>query len=92
MNTTACKRLSSLGCVAHTDAPLCSSYYAAIFNAAARKNGVKIGGYIVPRAASDPSGFRRDMKGGLFRKVMTYVGGGAKVVKYFSLGPEYLFP
>ena len=26
VNTTACKRLFSLGCVAHTDAPLCSRW------------------------------------------------------------------
>ena len=47
----------------------------------------------MPRAASDTHrGIQRSMTGGLFRKIMTMVGGGAKVIKYFSMGPEYLFP
>ena len=32
------------------------------------------------------------MEDGLFRKIMTYVGGGAKAIKYFCFGPEYEFP
>ena len=32
------------------------------------------------------------MVGGLFRKIMTYVGGGAKAIKYFCFGREHPKP
>ena len=62
----------------------------------ARPDGGEItfGGYIVPRAASDwpPNSWgRRRMRGGLFRKVMTLIGSGAKALQYFAFGPEYLY-
>ena len=71
------------------------SYYASIFSSAAKLGNIRFGGYIVPRAASGwppGSGGERHMKDGLFRKIMTYVGGGAKAIKYFCFGPEYEFP
>ena len=71
------------------------SYYASIFSSAAKLGGVRFGGYLVPRAASGwppGSGGERHMVGGLFRKIMTYVGGGAKAIKYFCFGREHPKP
>ena len=62
------------------------SYYAAIFRAGQRaSNGsTDYGMYLVPRAATGwppGSGAERHMKGGLFRKIMTFIGQGAKAIK-----------
>eukprot|EP01050_Picozoa_sp_SAG11_P021156 SAG11_NODE_3708_length_2267_cov_1.899908_1_plen_90_part_00 len=60
-----------------------------------RAGEISFGGDIVPRAASGwppGTGTVRQMEGGLFRKIMAFVGSGAKAVKYFQFGPEYLFP
>lgn len=69
------------------------SYYAAIFRAGERasRGGVHYGMYLVPRAATGwppGSGGQRHMKDGLFRKIMTFIGQGAKAIKYFIFGPE----
>ena len=80
------------------------SYLASIMRLAAEGSSVhrprragelSIGGDIVPRDATGwppGSGAARHVDGGLFRKIMTFVGSGAKAVKFFQFGPEYLFP
>ena len=45
----------------------------------------------IPRAPTGwppGGGAERHMDGGLFRKIMTFVGQGAKAIKYFIFGPE----
>jgi hypothetical protein len=59
-----------------------------------RAGETTFGGDIVPRAATGwgGCGAARRMQGGLFLKIVALIGSGAKAVKYFSFGPEYLFP
>ena len=43
------------------------------------------GGYVVPRRSGEVSG-------GLLRRIISLVGGGAKALTYFTFGPEFIFP
>jgi hypothetical protein len=64
------------------------SYYLSRLRSASRLasgGGVSYGGYVVPR----DSGQSAD---GLLLKVLSVIGSGAKALKYFLFGPEYLFP
>jgi len=61
------------------------SFYGAKLASAARKSGVRFGGYIVPRTA----GSRSD---GMVQRLLALVGHGAKVIEYYTFGPEYNFP
>ncbi|NQU11809.1 hypothetical protein HQ590_13525, partial [bacterium] len=61
------------------------SFYASKLRCAAAKSGVQFGALIIPRTA----GARPD---GILQKLLTHIGSGAKVVKYFVFGPEYVFP
>ena len=61
------------------------SFYCAKLRCAARKGGVRFGGYVIPRTAGD----RKD---GILQKVLCVLGSGGKAIKYFVFGPEYNFP
>ena len=50
-----------------------------------RGDPMEFGGYIVPRSGGD-------QEGGLIRRVLSLVGGGAKGFRYFTFGPEYSSP
>src|SRR5215469_17301789 len=61
------------------------SFYASKLRSAAEKSDVIFGGYVVPRAAGD----RQD---GILQKILTLIGGGAKIINTYVFGPEYAFP
>jgi hypothetical protein len=66
------------------------SYYLSRLRSAASlapSGDVSYGAYVVPRSSGDPS--RPD---GIVKKVLSVVASGAKAVKYFTFGPEYMFP
>jgi hypothetical protein len=50
-----------------------------------RGDPMEFGGYIVPRSGGD-------QEGGLIRRVLSLIGGGAKGFRYFTFGPEYSSP
>lgn len=61
------------------------SFYASKLNWASRKGGVTFGGYVIGRTAGG-------RPGGLAQKVLSIIGHGGKVVKFYTFGPEYAFP
>jgi hypothetical protein len=64
------------------------SYYAARLRSAAAVSpnpSTTFGGYIVPRSSGQ-------YHGGLLQRALTLIGSGSKVLKYFTWGPEYVFP
>eukprot|EP01045_Picozoa_sp_COSAG04_P014118 COSAG04_NODE_1040_length_8590_cov_8.212974_10_plen_84_part_00 len=64
------------------------SYYAARLRSAAAVSPnpkTSFGGYIVPRSSGQ-------YEGGLLQRILLMVGSGSKVLKYFTWGPEYVFP
>jgi hypothetical protein len=61
------------------------SYYATKLRSASDLTRTNFGGLIVPRVGGQ-------RPGGLPQKIMTLVGHGAKVVEFFTFGPEYNFP
>eukprot|EP00039_Didymoeca_costata_P030606 m.30479 g.30479 ORF g.30479 m.30479 type:complete len:944 (+) comp8204_c0_seq3:119-2950(+) len=63
------------------------SYYASRLRSAAAlaEFNQEFSGYIVGRS----SGLQ---EGGLLQRPLTLVGSGAKVLRYYNLGPEYMFP
>ena len=66
------------------------SYYLSRLRSAARlapSADVSYGGYVVPRTSGDPA-----MPDGIVKKALSVVASGAKSLKYFMFGPEYLFP
>lgn len=61
------------------------SYYADVLRSSARQSGVQFGGYIVGRKLGD------NPAGGKY-KALSLVGHGAKVLNYYTYGPEAQFP
>jgi hypothetical protein len=61
------------------------SLYCARLRSAARKSGVRFGGYVVPRAAGDTTD-------GVLQKALCIAGSGGKAIEYYTFGPEYNFP
>jgi hypothetical protein len=62
------------------------SYYASRLRSAAAlapSRDVEFGGYIIGREASAT---------GFAKKVLALVGGGAKALRIYTFGPEYMFP
>jgi len=64
------------------------SYYLARLRSAAAVSPnpeVSFSGYIVPRSSGQ-------FHGGLLQRILTMASSGSKLVKYFTWGPEYIFP
>lgn len=64
------------------------SYYLARLRSAAALSpnpATSFSGYIVPRSSGQ-------FHGGLLQRVLTMASSGSKLVKYFTWGPEYIFP
>ncbi len=61
------------------------SFYCAKMRSAAEKGQVNFGGYVIGRTAGG-----RDE--GVLQKMLSIVGNGGKVIKFYVFGPEYEFP
>lgn len=61
------------------------SYYADLLRSGAQKGGLNFGGYIIPTTC------REKEKEGIKVRTIALIGYGAKVIHYWSFGPDYAF-
>ncbi len=61
------------------------SFYAARMRSASDLSGTGFGALIIPRCSGD-------VRNGMAQKLLALVGNGAKTVKFFTFGPDFMFP